>query len=243
MKSAMVRITITEWQPKRLDRAPGRCHWYVFALFGMGLAGCAPPVQSPPLLATQLPPLQSGTRDPIAAAVQGLSYGTGRLVVSVDVAHDAAKAKRAFDAAQHALNVENIPVKAAGLFRDAILADPRSPLAYAGIARALHVKGDPALVRAALNTALDLDPDFDQARFELGVAAQMRGDYAGAVSIWSVLVVRNPDYPDAYARMAIAAYYDQDIETALRYLSEADRRKQNVPPQFRTLLPSDGARP
>jgi tetratricopeptide (TPR) repeat protein len=138
---------------------------------------------------------------------------------------------------------QNLRIKAAGLFRDAILADPTLAAAYEGIARSLLTEGNYPLVEASLETALDLDPGMDRARFDLGAVAQMQGDYDRAVETWGALAALQPDYPEVYARMAIAAYYDQDFEAARSYLSEADKRKQNVPPQFRDLLRKAGNRP
>ncbi len=172
----------------------------------------------------------------MASALAGLSFSADGVRVSGRPLTNRAKSIRALQVAERALTVENTPVKAAGLFRDAILADPTYALPYEGLARALTVKGDAKIVEAALRTAIKLDPTLERAQFLLGTSAQMRGDYDAALSAWKQLVAQNPDYPDAYARMAIAAYYQGDATAAHRYLREADRRKQNVPPQFRELL-------
>jgi hypothetical protein len=43
--------------------------------------------------------------------------------------------------------------------------------------------------------------------------------------------------------MAIASYYAQDYASAWRYLDEAERRRQDVPPQFKPLLKEVAPRP
>lgn len=179
----------------------------------------------------------------MAAALAGLSFSADGVRVSGRPLTNRAKSIRSLQAAERALTVDNTPVKAAGLFRDAILADPTYALPYEGLARALMVKGDAKIVEACLRTAIKLDPTRDRSRFLLGTSAQMRGDYDAALEAWKVLVAQNPEYPDAYARMAIAAYYQGDTSAAHRYLREADRRKQNVPPQFRELLLEGRAQP
>lgn len=173
----------------------------------------------------------------LTAAIEGLTWTSGVIEVAGPRRRDRARALRAARNAEKTLRAENIRVKAAGYFRDAILADPSYAPAYEGIARCLLVEGEPAFVEAALRTALNLDARFDEARYEMGVIAQVRGDYPRAIAAWKDLVARRPGFGDAYARLAIAAYYEGDLPAARRFLGEADRRKQRVPPQFRDLLP------
>jgi hypothetical protein len=172
----------------------------------------------------------------LASAVKGLDFGSGRVRATAHLPGGRSKAREAARLGERSLVVENIWFRAAEHFRDAILADPTYAPAHEGLARSLLMQGNPRLAAAALRTAISLDPDLSSARFELGGLAQMKGDYSGAVAIWKALVARNPDYPDAYARMAIASYFGNDPASAWKYLAEADRRKQNVPPQFRDLL-------
>ena len=207
-------------------------------LLGVTLSGChaSSGGEGATRASAQLPVQGGREQGRMEAAIEGLSFRAGVVEVAEPPRRERPAAIRLLRAAEGALSVENARVKAAGLFRDAILADPGYAPAYEGLARALIVEGDPELVAAALHTAVKLDPDFDLARWELGIAAQMRGDYAAAVSEWASLVERNPDYPEVYARMAIASYFDNDLVAAQIYLLEADKRKQSVPPQFRTLL-------
>lgn len=206
----------------------------ILSMICFAVWGCAKSGPGVRVADTQLPPKKVDDR--MAAALAGLHFSQDGVRLAARPLTNRAKAIRLLQTAERALTVENTPVKAAGLFRDAILADPTFALPYEGLARALMVKGDHKVVEASLKTALRLDPKLDRAQFLMGTSAQMRGDYDGALLAWRHLVQQNPDYPDAYARMAIAAYYGGDLTAANDYLREADRRKQNVPPQFRDLL-------
>lgn len=203
--------------------------------------GCGKPASVTGPGDVQLPSQHS--EDRMAAALAGLSFSADGVRAAGRPLTNRAKSIRALQAAERAMTVDNTPVKAAGLFRDAILADPTYALPYEGLARALMVKGDAKIVEAALRTAIKLDPTLDRAHFLLGTSAQMRGDYDAALEAWKELVAQNPEYPDAYARMAVAAYYRGDAQVAHRYLREADRRKQNVPTQFRGLLREGRSQP
>ena len=176
-------------------------------------------------------------------AVKGLTFSPDSVIAAPvqkpDRGAAMAKAKVAF----RSLEVENIWFKAAGLFRDAILLDPTYAPPYEGLARALLLEGNLDKVEPALKTAVRLDPNFNKARFEYGTVVQMKGDYPGCIAIWKDLVARDPAYPDAYARLSIAAYFAQDYDAAYAFLAEADKRKQNVPVQFRPLLKEAAPRP
>jgi tetratricopeptide (TPR) repeat protein len=176
-------------------------------------------------------------------ATRGLSFNSGVVTVTTTRAADRAKSISASQVAEKSFNVDNTWFKAAGLFRDAILADPSYAVPYEGLARSFLLEGKVNYAEAALKTAVSLDPNFNKARFELGVVRQKQDDNAGAVSIWKELVKRDPAYPDAYARMAVSSYFAQDFKAAWTYLDEADKRKQNVPPQFRDLLKEVAPRP
>jgi tetratricopeptide (TPR) repeat protein len=199
------------------------------------LAGCAPTAVVPN--ASQLPPARTESR--IEQAVEGLIIVSGEIKTKA-VRQGRASALQLVEAAE---SVNNTPVRAAGFFRDAILADPSYSPAYIGLAQSLRLEGKAELAQAALRTAIRLDPKCDQALFELGSNRQMQGDYAGALESWKALVARTPSYPEAYARMAIAAYFAEDLANARKFLAEADQRKQNVPPQFRKLLREAGPKP
>lgn len=212
------------------------CRRFPFPLLAFAcLVGCAQTADVS--IASQLPPAQTESR--LEQAVEGLSIVSGEIKTTA-VRQVRASALRLVRAAE---SVGDTPVRAAGLFRDAILADPSYSPAYVGLAQSLRLEGKTELAQAALRTAIRLDPKCDQARFELGVSQQMRGDYAGALESWKGVVVRTPSYPEAYARMAIAAYFAEDLASARKFLAEADQGKQNVPPQFRKLLREAGPKP
>lgn len=176
-------------------------------------------------------------------ATKGLSFTADSVVPVTKRVADRSAAIAKTTAADKSLNTENIWFKAAGMFRDAIVLDPSYAPAYEGLGRSLLMEGNLDMVEAALKTAIRLDPNQDKARFEYGMIVQMRGDFTGCVKVWKELVDRNPAYPDAYARMSVASYFAHDYDAAYAYLAEADKRKQNVPSQFRPLLKEAAPRP
>ncbi|MBX3117600.1 MAG: tetratricopeptide repeat protein [Fimbriimonadaceae bacterium] len=215
----------------------------------LAVIGCSqtPPLASKQPSGVQMPPTQNPKErqdeERLSAAIEGLSFASGAVKVISPQRADRSKSIKLTQAAEKCLNVDNVWFKAAGLFRDAILADPSHAPAYEGLSRAIVLEGGTDLASAALNTAISLDPGFLKARYELGVVTQMTGDYKGAIQAWKELVARDPNYPDAYARLAIASYFDQDFKSARMYLEEADKRKQSVPPQFRDLLQEVSTKP
>lgn len=214
-----------------------------FAFLAKGKTDTAQPSASLPAGTKPVDnPKEKLDEERLDAAMKGLVVARGRLTSTVRGSNRAAAIK-ANEAADTSLNKENTWFKAAGLFRDAILLDPTYARPYEGFARSMLLEGNVQLAETALRTAVSLDPAFQQARFELGTVIQMRGDYAGCVDMWSQLVKINPSYPDLYARMAVASYFAQDYKASWTYLGEADKRHQNVPPQFRPLLKEVAPRP
>lgn len=199
------------------------------------LAGCQAPRTVTVAPASQLPRVLE-TESQMLRATEGLDFSTGAVTIARRVKRDPEAAKSLLTKAERALVSENLAIKSVGLFRDAILADPRLVPAYVGLARAALFEGEPKIARAALRTALAIEPSCADALFQLGTVAQMEGDYTTAVQTWQTLVAIEPDYPDAFARMAIACYFDQRIDLSARYLEQADKRGQRVPPQFRKLM-------
>jgi len=172
----------------------------------------------------------------LMSATSGLDFTSGVVRVTRHLSGGRARALDDICLAEQALSVENVWFKAAGYFRDAILADPTYAPAYEGLARSVFVEGEWTVAEAALRTAISLDPNLGKARFQLGAVAERRGEYATAIAVWQDLVAREPDYPDVYSRMAIASYFGHDFSSAWSYLVEADKRGENVPSQFRDLL-------
>jgi tetratricopeptide (TPR) repeat protein len=172
----------------------------------------------------------------LAEATKGLKFDSGLVIVTSRKGRDRKRAVDDTAAANRSLNTENSGFKAAAMFRDAILADPTYSRAFEGFGRSMLMVGETKIAIAAFRSAISLDNDFGRARFELGAVLQGAGDYAGAVEAWQELVKRQPDYPEAFSRMAIASYFGQNYQSAWKYLEQADKRKQKVPPQFRELL-------
>lgn len=179
----------------------------------------------------------------MAEVTRGLSFGTGRVTVTVRRPSDRAAAVKACEAAEKSLVTENSWWVCAGKFRDAILLDPSYAPSYEGMARAFLLEGNVTKAETAVKTAVAKDPTFSKAEFLLGTITQMNGDFTGAVAVWKTLVQHDPSYPDAFARMAVCSYFANDFKSAYQYLAEADKRKQNVPSQFRPLLKEAAQRP
>ncbi|MBS1723577.1 MAG: hypothetical protein JSS66_11555 [Armatimonadetes bacterium] len=176
-------------------------------------------------------------------ATAGLDFTGSAVRVTAPVRHDRTKALAAYKAGERILATENVWFTAVGNFRDAVVADPSYAPAFEAMSRAFLLEGDVEHSEKALKAALIADPHFDKAQFSLGLSRQANGDYEGALEQWNALALRNPAYPDTYARMSIASYYKHDYSSAWKYLDEAQRRKQNVPPQFIPLLKEAAPRP
>lgn len=179
----------------------------------------------------------------LADATNGLKFNGGLVTVANPTAADPAKAESIRKQAEAKMAERNVWFESIGAFRDAILADPSNAKSYEGLSRAFLMEGKTDYAEQALATAVKLSPTFSAARYRLGLVHQMDSDYAGAVKEWKTLVRTDPGYQDVYARMAIASYYSQNYSAAYRYLAEADRRHQDVPPQFRGLLKEAAPRP
>ncbi|MCW5939810.1 MAG: tetratricopeptide repeat protein [Fimbriimonadaceae bacterium] len=179
----------------------------------------------------------------LADATRGLRFTRDQVEVTARTSNDRPAAVAKTASAVKVMNERNIWFVAVGAFRDAVLADPRYAPAYVGLADALLMEGKTDLAQAALRTAVRLDGRDPEARYRLGLLRQMDSDYAGAVLEWTEVVKFAPDHADVYARMAIASYYARDYRSAWEYLSQAEARKQNVPPQFKPMLLEVSPRP
>lgn len=178
----------------------------------------------------------------LAGAVRGLKIDGDFLVVDAPAANDRAKGESVRRQAESEM-VRNVWFESAGAFRDSILLDRTNAKSFEGFARAILIEGKNDYAEAALRTALRLDPRFSKARYELGMIRQRVRDFEGAVQEWKTLAASDPGYQDVYTRMAIASYYAHDYGSAWKYLGDADRRRQAVPPQFRGLLSEVAPRP
>lgn len=224
-----------------MQGAPGSL-WQALLVLSLA-AGCATgPVET---ASSTMPPRAEADRpvpESRAAAVAGLSVRNGLIVVVKPQRADRAEAVRLCRLAESELLSKNLRVKAAGLFRDAVLSDLTCAEAYEGLARCLLPFRDDAVVSAALRTALSLDADRHRARFLLGALHQMRRDSAAATETWTGLIAREPDYPEVYVRLAVLAHYEGDAHSARRWIAEAERRGQPVPPQLLEMV-RHGSRP
>jgi tetratricopeptide (TPR) repeat protein len=220
-------------------------------LLGVGIGGCAP-TDSPdlargsggasPAVEGASPKSQLEARR-LEEATRGLRFAKDRVEVTAKSGNDRAAAVAKTASATKVMNERNIWFVAVGAFRDAVLADPRHAPAYVGLADALLMEGKTDMAEAALRTAVRLDGRDPEARYRLGLLRQMDSDYAGAVREWREVAKFAPGHADVYARMAIASYYARDYRSAWEYLSQAEARKQNVPPQFKPLLQEVSPRP
>ena len=199
------------------------------------LSGQTKDLQASRSTAKSLSPKDELDEQRMEEAVRGLVFDAGLIRVP-NSKNDRIAGERLRVKADRSIEEENVWFHSVGYFRDALLADANNYKTYEGLARAFLMEGEASRAEPALRTALQMQPKFSAARYELGLVRQMLSDYAGAVSQWKILTQHDPNYSDVYARMAIASYYDQDFDGAKRYLAEADRRHQNVPPQFRGLL-------
>lgn len=202
-------------------------------------------------LSSKQPPQTAGTASPkeqldeqrMEEATKGLVFGPHGITVAQTRTPDPVRGEQLRKSAEKVAMTTNAAFILAGAYRDAILADPSNAKSYEGLARAFLSEGETSRAKPALETAVKLDPRFTQARYELGMVHQMGSDYAGAVAEWKELAAIDPTYRDVFARMAIASYYASDFGSAYGYLAEADKRKQNVPSQFRGLLKEAAPRP
>lgn len=213
----------------------GHC-WILGFLCVVGAltASCAPP--GPEVSPGTLPPAQVEIGEKWATALDGLTIADGAIESRRPTRADRQRAVARCEQAEEELTVRNLRVKAAGLYRDAILLDPSLPGPYLGLAQCLMQDRTDDVVEAALRTALRLDEDLHRARFLLGALHQMRGDNRAASDVWCDLVARAPDYPEVYVRLAVSAHFDGDAPLARQYLAEAKRRRQPVPAQLEDLL-------
>ena len=215
---------------------------------GVAVFGCSPSVtrtadENPGGAMPVVNPKERLEKERMAAATAGLDFTGATVKVSAPVSTDKAKAARLMAKADSEIASRNVWFLAVGAYRDAILADPGDAKAYVGLGRAFLVESENDRAEKALRTAIALDPKSTEARYIVGTLRQGAGDYSGAVAEWKALAGIEPGYRDVYARLAIASYYDLDYKAAWTFLSQAESRKQAVPPQFKSLLKEVAPRP
>lgn len=145
---------------------------------------------------------------PLAERLRGLSFETGRVVVSSGrdapvVSPDAVPALLA--AAEVSLHEGRTwdALASAGL---AVRTLPDRPLGFHLLGLALQRRSRFDLAEAAFRTALDRDPTRSDSRYELGLALQARGRLHEAQGEWQLLIERDPRHGPAHARLAALAY-------------------------------------
>jgi tetratricopeptide (TPR) repeat protein len=180
------------------------------------------------------------------AAIAGLSFDTGRVIVETPPARvDAARTKRLMEEGDGEL-ASNHRTEAVAAYASAVRADPNLPAAYAALGKAMITKGKTDLAIACYRTALDLQPENVETRFALAetLAREMR--YEDAIVEMDVVANADPGYGRAHERLAIWHYYTGDYVAAWRQVRAARAAGHEMPPQFITLLsrkmPEPGAR-
>ena len=89
------------------------------------------------------------------------------------------------------------PRRAAELFQEALLIDPRNGRIHLGAGLAALAERRDADARVEFQRALELAPDLTEAREALGVVLRRQGDLAGAIRVYETLVAEHPDRRDA----------------------------------------------
>jgi Flp pilus assembly protein TadD len=92
--------------------------------------------------------------------------------------------------------------KAAALYREAVVADPKDSLLSYKLAMALDRSGDTVAERAALEQAIQIDPDMAIAQNQLGYLASRSGDSAAAEEHFRQAVRAAPKYTEAWVNLA-----------------------------------------
>jgi tetratricopeptide (TPR) repeat protein len=99
--------------------------------------------------------------------------------------------------------LENEPHRAAELFQEALLIDPKNGRIHLGAGLAAFAERRDADAKSEFERALELSPALAQAREALGVVLRRQGDLAGAIRAYETLVAEHPD------RRAAAATLDR----------------------------------
>jgi len=93
-------------------------------------------------------------------------------------------------------------VKAAALYRAALVTNPDEALIYYKLARALDKTNDLVNEKAALLRAIELDPKLAEAQSQLGYLAARSGDTAAAEAYFHAAIQASPSYVAAWINLA-----------------------------------------
>lgn len=94
------------------------------------------------------------------------------------------------------------PVKAAGLYREALAIDPDEALLSYKLARALDKTNDLVNEKAALERAIHLNPKLPEAQDQLGFLAARSGDTAAAEAYFRAAIQASASYVPAWINLA-----------------------------------------
>lgn len=127
----------------------------------------------------------------------------------------------AFNLAYGVWASEADPVRAAALFRRALVLDPSQIAGYRYLAFALEATNDLAAARQALEQALERAPTDGQTLQQLGRLILDTGDFAGAAALAARCVAAAPSSAQAWAFKGEVALFEMDAAAAARSLRQA----------------------
>ncbi len=172
------------------------------------------------------------------AAVAGLDFDTGRVVVTEPLPganHRVAIRHRSDGLDKLTTNRRTGALASMTL---AVRADPQWAVAYNDLGEVLRTKGRIEHEAAAYRTAIELDPKFVDARYNLAVALASLGRRNEAIEQMRSVVDLAPDHARAHERLAIWSYYAGDNDAAWAHVRAAEDLGHTLPPQFLALLES-----
>jgi tetratricopeptide (TPR) repeat protein len=185
-------------------------------------------------------PIENYKQKRLREALAGLKYEAERVLVDPEVAPRIAQPGTREEAMRWVAEGErlyglNESIDSIRAFTRAVITNPGTAQAYAGLAKALLSKGEDKKAQACLLTSLSLESD-PKVEFELGLNYQRLGDLPEAIRAWERALRLDPKLYDAYARLAVAHYYLENYAQAWRYIHLAERTHADLPPQLRGLI-------
>jgi Tfp pilus assembly protein PilF len=218
------------------------------ALAGIGLVGINGGQQSADgvngtAVATDANPSIEGYKQArMAAAMRGMSFDTGRVVLDEAVAaayagilgNDAAAEARRAEA--HEAMMSNERSRAIRLYKEAAFITPDDPANFHGLGEAFRMKGKLNEALAAYRTALDLDAELPATLFMVGLVQSMQSKWDEAQVSFEQVIALDATYPEVYARLAAINYYAGNLDDAEMWVAEADRTDYPAPAQLKAIL-------
>lgn len=176
------------------------------------------------------------------AAIEGLSFDTGLVLVTEPAAEQGRAAAEAYLAEGRSELDANESTGAVRGFANAVRADPAYADAYLDLGRALITKGRNEYALAAFRTATSLDPGSVDALFEAAMSLARDGRYPQAIEQMEPVLALDPGRAQAHERLAIWHYYAGDTDAAWRHVVAARNLGLEPPGQFVALLEAHSAR-